>query len=381
MRKALKLPAAAEALRRGLLAAYHSGGRAWLFTPARSARSETLDQIFRLGRGLMLLVSDGGIADLGLPSPPQGDGGLLSCTFSPAGLKALKTRLCKRRARALEGPDKLPWLFVSENRLLQNHAAEARLMEACLSLKPSHPLAFCAALLAPTGEPYPEDRLHSILDREGIPLLSEEDLKLLRLHHRELLQPAGVSEIALLSGTFKLHSFFSEIDQRYHWAFTHGDFPGHGRTPPLVRLESECLTGHVLGSRLCDCGVQLERALERIHNEGRGALVYLRQEGRGIGLLRKLQAYHLQQRRRMDTVDANLALGLPADARDYLIGAQILHRLGVRTVRLLTNNPRKVAGLERYGILVSERLPHKVGSSSHNRRYLQTKKARLGHLL
>ena len=153
-----------------------------------------------------------------------------------------------------------------------------------------------------------------------------------------------------------------------------------GEDDVLVRVHSECLTGDVFHSLRCDCGQQLEDALARIESEGHGVLLYLAQEGRGIGLLNKLRAYKLQEEGR-DTVEANLELGLPADLRDYGIGAQILVDLGLSSIRLLTNNPRKIVGLEGYGLTVTDQIPIEHPPGEHNRDYLRTKKARLGHLL
>jgi 3,4-dihydroxy 2-butanone 4-phosphate synthase/GTP cyclohydrolase II len=148
----------------------------------------------------------------------------------------------------------------------------------------------------------------------------------------------------------------------------------------LVRVHSECLTGDVFHSLRCDCGQQLEDALAKIEDEGRGVLLYLAQEGRGIGLLNKLRAYKLQEEG-LDTVDANLELGLPADLRDYGIGAQILVDLGLSSIRILTNNPKKIVGLEGYGLRVTEQIPIQHPPTPHNREYLRAKKERLGHLL
>lgn len=179
-------------------------------------------------------------------------------------------------------------------------------------------------------------------------------------------------------GDFDLYLYLSLVDGQHHLALVKGavDAPG----PVTVRVHSECLTGDVFGSRRCDCGNQLHDALRHIEATGRGVLVYMRQEGRGIGLPAKVRAYKLQEQG-LDTVEANERLGFPADLREYGIGAQILHDLGVRKIRLLTNNPKKVVGLEGYGLEIIEQIPIRVPSNRHNRRYLATKKRKLGHLL
>ena len=179
-------------------------------------------------------------------------------------------------------------------------------------------------------------------------------------------------------GEFTLHLFREEPAGKEHLAFTFGTF--RSGDDVLVRLHSECFTGDVLGSRSCDCGEQLNLSLEKIARNGQGALVYLRQEGRGIGLEEKLKAYNLQDEG-MDTVDANLALGHSADARDYGVGASILRHLGIQKVRLLTNNPAKVDGLDRYGISIAERVPLEADVHEHNRDYLFAKVMRMNHLI
>jgi 3,4-dihydroxy 2-butanone 4-phosphate synthase/GTP cyclohydrolase II len=150
--------------------------------------------------------------------------------------------------------------------------------------------------------------------------------------------------------------------------------------PVLVRVHSECLTGDVFGSSRCDCGSQLSTAMEMIEQAGKGALVYLRQEGRGIGLANKLHAYALQEKG-LDTVEANTRLGLPADKRDYGIGSQILRDLGLRKIRIMTNNPKKIYGIEGYGLTVVEEVPIRIEAGEHNRKYLETKKSKMGHTL
>jgi 3,4-dihydroxy 2-butanone 4-phosphate synthase/GTP cyclohydrolase II len=151
--------------------------------------------------------------------------------------------------------------------------------------------------------------------------------------------------------------------------------------PALVRIHSQCLTGDILSSMLCDCGPQLHQAMAQVAQAGKGVVLYMRQEGRGIGLLPKLQAYKLQQEEKLDTVEANQRLGFAPDLRQYGIGAQILYDLGIRDIRLLTNNPRKVVGLEGYGLRIVESLPIQIEPNQHNARYLKTKKDKLGHLL
>jgi len=179
-------------------------------------------------------------------------------------------------------------------------------------------------------------------------------------------------------GEFQAVGYCSLLDGQDHLALVKGQVDDG--EPVLVRVHSECLTGDVFHSRRCDCGEQLEAALAQIEKEGRGVLLYMRQEGRGIGLLNKLRAYKLQEEGK-DTVEANLALGFPPDLRDYGVGAQILADLGVKQARIMTNNPRKIVGLAGYGIEVIERVPIEMHPKPENARYLRTKKNKLGHYL
>lgn len=179
-------------------------------------------------------------------------------------------------------------------------------------------------------------------------------------------------------GAFRLHGFVDLRNGQEHVALALGDLAGSG--PVLARVHSECLTGDAFGSRRCDCGAQLEAAMERIAAEGRGVILYMRQEGRGIGLLNKIRAYHLQDDG-ADTVQANQALGFAPDLRSYELVAPMLGRLGVQAVRLMTNNPRKVNALQAAGVPVAERLPIRVGRNPANQGYLDTKRSKLGHLL
>ena len=179
-------------------------------------------------------------------------------------------------------------------------------------------------------------------------------------------------------GSFRLHGFIDLRSGQEHVALALGELAGSG--PVLARVHSECLTGDAFGSRRCDCGAQLEAAMQRIADAGRGVILYMRQEGRGIGLLNKIRAYHLQDEG-ADTVEANQALGFAADLRSYELVAPMLGRLGVAAVRLMTNNPRKVSALQAAGVVVAERMPIRVGRNPANQGYLDTKRSKLGHLL
>lgn len=186
------------------------------------------------------------------------------------------------------------------------------------------------------------------------------------------------SKLPMPWGTFTMVGFEDTETGKDHIALVYGDVSGD--EPVLARIHSECLTGDALFSLRCDCGFQLQEALKRIAETGRGVLLYLRQEGRGIGLLNKIKAYHLQDQG-ADTVEANEQLGFAADMRDYSMCDPMLAHLGIKSVNLMTNNPRKVAALQTYGVKVSERVPLQVGKNSHNEHYLATKMGKLGHLM
>ena len=179
-------------------------------------------------------------------------------------------------------------------------------------------------------------------------------------------------------GDFELHLYRSKTDHQHHLALVRGDVAGQKGV--LVRVHSECLTGDVFGSRRCDCGPQLHQAMRQVAEAGRGVIVYMRQEGRGIGLSAKIKAYKLQEQG-YDTVEANRKLGYEMDLREYGLGAQILVDLGLKTIRLLTNNPKKIVGLEGYGLEIVEQVPIRVKPNPHNERYLKTKRTKMGHLL
>jgi GTP cyclohydrolase II (EC 3.5.4.25)/3,4-dihydroxy-2-butanone 4-phosphate synthase (EC 4.1.2.-) len=214
--------------------------------------------------------------------------------------------------------------------------------------------------------------------RHGIRICSVADLVAYRLKHESLVRPVAEAKLPTWAGKFRVVAFENDIDGLEHIALVKGEI--RPDEPVLVRVHSECLTSDVFGSIRCDCGGQLSRAMDRIEQEGAGILLYMRQEGRGIGLINKLKAYELQDQG-CDTVEANEALGFKADLRDYGIGAQMLRALGARKIRLMTNNPKKMIGLEGYGLNIVERVPIEMKALSTNMRYLQTKRDKLGHLL
>jgi 3,4-dihydroxy 2-butanone 4-phosphate synthase/GTP cyclohydrolase II len=215
-------------------------------------------------------------------------------------------------------------------------------------------------------------------ERHGLKMVTVADLIEYRRRHEQLVDRVTHVRMPTPYGEFAAVAFKERLSGKHHVALVKGEVAGHENV--LVRVHSECLTGDVFHSLRCDCGEQLELALRRIGAEERGVLLYMAQEGRGIGLLNKLKAYELQENGR-DTVEANIELGFPADAREYGIGSQILVDLGLSTIRILTNNPRKIAGLEAFGLTVVEQLPIVVRANAENRSYLETKRDKLGHKL
>ena len=205
-----------------------------------------------------------------------------------------------------------------------------------------------------------------------------QDLISYRRRSERLIEKVEAIKMPTDFGDFDLHLYQSTTDGQHHLALVKGDVAGKKNV--LVRVHSECLTGDVFGSRRCDCGPQLHQAMQQISDAGRGVILYMRQEGRGIGLPAKIRAYKLQEKG-FDTIQANLKLGFPSDLREYGLGAQILCDLGLKTIQLLTNNPKKVVGLEGYGLEITKQVPIRVAANPHNAKYLKTKKDKMGHLI
>ncbi len=290
--------------------------------------------------------------------------------------------------RALADPASTPETFGRPGHICPLYAQDKGVLrrsghtEACVDMARLAGLQPAAALMEIMSDDGTMARLPELrrkADEWGVKLISIADLIAYRYKQESLVEKGVEVDMPTQWGHFRMIAFRQKSNGLEHIAIIKGDLAGSDE-PALVRVHSSCATGDIFGSKRCDCGDQLHRALEMIEKEGRGAVVYLNQEGRGIGLMEKMKAYKLQEDG-MDTVDANVCLGHLADERDYGVGAQILHEIGVRKMRLMTNNPVKRVGLESYGLEITENVPIEIEPNEYNIRYMSTKQTRMGHTL
>lgn len=361
---------------------------------AEKVTADAINQLLREGRGLIYLVlTEERIRLLGIPLIPQESTILVGNLFGPAvsarlegvpGISAagrahtIQTAVSEQAKRGdLAAPGHvLPAQARSGGVLVRSGYIEASVDLARLAgLRPA---GVICQILGDDGSVALFPQLEEIAAKRKLKIVSIADLIAYRLRSESLVRRTAEAEFPTIhGGMYKAIVYRNQVDSSEHMALVKGDVGGSANV--LVRMHSECLTGDVFGSERCDCGDQIRQSFKLIDGEGSGVLVYMHQEGRGIGLTNKIKAYALQDRG-MDTVQANLELGFKEDLRDYGIGAQILRDLGIQKLRLLTNNPRKIVGVEGYGLRVVERVPLEVPPQESNIGYLRTKQAKLGHL-
>jgi len=361
---------------------------------AEHCTDEVVNFMVTHGRGIVCVpVTGDRLDELAIPQMVNNANGdetafTVSIDYRPAITTGTSAQDRAATARAVTDPNALPGDFQKPGHVFPLRAKEGGVLRRAGHTEASVDLAQMAGCF-PAGvicEVMNEDgtmarlpELVRVATEHGLKLISIADLIEYRRHREVLVRKVAEADIPTFYGAFRSYAYESTLDERTHIALVCGDI-GDG-LDVLTRVHSECLTGDVFASLRCDCGAQLERAMQIVAAEGRGVVLYVRgHEGRAIGLSHKLRAYELQDQGR-DTVEANLDLGLPVDQRDYGIGAQILFDLGVRTMRLLTNNPSKRAGLEGYGLSIVDRIPLQTEPTAQNIGYLRTKREKMGHLI
>lgn len=363
-----------------------------LIVAAEKITPEQVNFMLKNARGVLCVpITDARCHELELPRQVDDNTSVLGTPFTVTvdKLEGCSTGVSiQDRAatiRALADPESVPATFGRPGHINPLYAQDRGVLqraghtEAAVDLARLAGLQPAAALMEIMSDDGSMARLPELrrrADEWGMKLISIRDLIAYRLSNDSLVERGEEVDMPTAYGHFRLIPFRQKENGLEHIALIKGDVTGE--EPVLVRVHSSCMTGDIFGSQRCECGEQLHLAMQLIEKEGRGAVVYLNQEGRGIGLMDKIRAYKLQENG-LDTVDANLHLGHKADERDYGIGANILHSLGVRNMRLMTNNPVKRVGLEGYGVKISEIVPLEVEPNPYNARYMETKKTRMGH--
>jgi 3,4-dihydroxy 2-butanone 4-phosphate synthase/GTP cyclohydrolase II len=365
-----------------------------LICAAQTITAEQVNQIVSIGRGLLCVAMDKQWADrLHLYPMTNENTALHNTNFTvsvdakenvSSGISAQdRAQTIQLLAKVEATPDDLArpghiFPIIAKEGGTLRRAGHTEAVVDLMNLAGLNPVGVLCEILDTDGKMARLPSLEKFSKEHGIGIITIEDLIAYRRQKENLIVKVLETKLPSRFGTFQLHLFISKVDGKEHMALVKGDITTE--EPVLTRVHDQCVTGDMFGSLRCDCGPQLEYALRTIEKEGRGVLLYMSQEGRGIGLTNKLKAYVLQDQG-YDTVDANLKLGLKADEREYGIGAQILSQLGVKKMRIMTNNPKKIVGLTAFGLEITEQIPIKVGENEFNVHYLQTKKNRMGHLL
>ncbi len=363
---------------------------------AEAVTPEAINFMATYGRGLICLaMSPDIIEQLGLPmmvpknQSPYGTGFTISIEARTGVSTGISAADRARTIEAAVAPDATPRDIISPGHIFPLRAREGGVLVRTGQTEGSVDLARIAGMrhagiiceiMKEDGSMARMPDLEVFAKEHDLKIATVADLVAYRLRKDALVTKAAEARLPTFhAGEFRVVAYNNEVDQEEHVALVLGDI--NPDEPVMVRVHSECLTGDVFGSARCDCGAQLHAAMQMVEQEGKGVVLYMRQEGRGIGLVNKLKAYSLQDTDGLDTVEANTRLGFKADLRDYGIGAQILRDLGVRKMRLLTNNPKKIIGLEGYGLEVVDRHPIEMLSEEENKKYLRTKRDKMGHML